>query len=80
MPSTVGEDFAGEVCTGTPLEMASSDADLSRWENQQHRADTPNKLIANEVMIQLDLRLTQTDPVLSGSARPASEPVTEVCQ
>jgi polyisoprenoid-binding protein YceI len=67
MPSTVGADFAGEVCTGTPLQMAPSDAVLNRWE-KQHGAGTPDKLIANEVMFQLDLRLTQTDSVLSGSA------------
>jgi len=68
MPSTVGRDFAGEVCTGTPLQMAQSYAVLNRWEKQQHRAGTPDELIANQVVIQLDLRLIQTDSVLSGSA------------
>jgi polyisoprenoid-binding protein YceI len=68
MPSTVGRDFAGEVCTGTPLQTAQSDAVLNRWEKQQHRAGTPDEIIANEVVIQLDLRLTQTDSALSGSA------------
>jgi len=68
MPSTVGRDFAGEVCTGTPLQMAQSYAVLNGWEKQQHRAGTPDELIANQVVIQLDLRLIQTDSVLSGSA------------
>jgi len=68
MPSTVGRDFAGEVCTGTPLQMAQSYAVLNRWEKKQHRAGTPDELIANQVVIQLDLRLIQTDSVLSGSA------------
>jgi len=67
MPSTVGKDFAGEVCTGTPLQRAPSDRLLNRWEKQQHRDGRPDEFIANEVMIQLDLRLTQMDLVPSGS-------------
>jgi len=67
MPSMVGEDFGGEVCTGTPLQVAPSDAVLNRWEKQQHGAGTADQLIANEVMIQLDLQLTPTDSGLSGS-------------
>jgi len=68
MPSTVGKDFAGEVCTGTPLQRAPSNAVLNRWEKQQHRGGRPDEFVANELMIQLDLRLTQMDSVPSGSA------------
>jgi hypothetical protein len=66
VPLTVGgEDFSGEVCTGTALQMASSDAVLNQWERHQHRAGTPKELIANEVMIQLDMKLARTDAMLS---------------
>ena len=68
MPSMVGEDFAGEVCTGTPVRVAPSDAVLNRWENQQHGDGTPDQLIANEVMFQLDLRLTNADAALERSS------------
>ena len=64
MPSTVGEDFAGEVCTGTPLQMAPSDV-VNNWERQARGAGTQDKLIANEVIIQLDLKLTQSESLLS---------------
>jgi hypothetical protein len=67
MPSVVGEDFAGEVCTGTPLQMAPGDAMQSRTKKHHHRTGAPEELVANEVKIQLDLRLTGTNSVLSGS-------------
>ena len=54
MPATVGEDFAGEVCTGTPLLTAINDAADDR--------------AANQVVIQLDLRLTRMNPTVSASA------------
>lgn len=63
MPSTVGEDFAGEVCTGTALQMAPSEAVLNRWESQPYKAGTPDELVANEVTIQLDMKLTGTDTI-----------------
>jgi polyisoprenoid-binding protein YceI len=65
MPSTVGEGFGGEVCTGTPLQMAPSDVVMNRWEKQQDKDGAPEELVANEVMIQLDMKLTGTDTILS---------------
>jgi hypothetical protein len=44
--------------------MAPSDA-VNRWERQARRAGTQDKLIANEVIIQLDLKLTQSESLLS---------------
>jgi hypothetical protein len=57
MPSTVGQDFAGEVCTGTPLQITPGDAMEGPTKKRHHRTGTPDELVANEVNIQLDLRL-----------------------
>lgn len=61
MPATVGESFAGEVRTGDPLRIAPSDAAENNAGKHQHKTGAPNELAANEVMIQLDMKLTRTD-------------------
>jgi hypothetical protein len=45
--------------------MAPSDTVLNRWEKRKHRDGTPDNLVANEVMIQLDMKLTRRDTILS---------------
>jgi hypothetical protein len=47
--------------------MAPGDAMQSRTKKYHHRTGAPEELVANEVKIQLDLRLTGTNSVLSGS-------------
>jgi hypothetical protein len=63
--ASVGQDFAGEVCTGTPLQIETSEGAESRAEESQHRPGPQNNLVANELKIQLDLQLTRTVPTLS---------------
>ena len=59
MPTTVGEDYAGEVCTQTSSPAVTTDARENQWEARHHRSGEPNVFVANEVKIQLDLRLTE---------------------
>ena len=66
MRATVGQDFAGEVCTGTPLQMETSEGAGSRAEERHHGPGAPNNLVANELKIQVDLQLTRTDSLLLG--------------
>jgi hypothetical protein len=61
MPTTVGEGFAGEVCTQTSFPMVITDPAEIDWEARHHRSGEPNELVANEVQIELDLHLTSTN-------------------
>jgi hypothetical protein len=56
MPPTTGEDFSGEICTGTPLFTYPTDTDHIRLANQS--TGPLAQLVANQVTIDLDLRLT----------------------
>jgi hypothetical protein len=68
MPSTMGESFAGEVCTGNPSPIDLSDAAEKKAGKHQRITGAQDELVANEVMIQLDMKLVRTDSVLSGRA------------
>lgn len=59
MPTTVGEDYAGEVCTQTSSPVVITDAGEIEWETRHHGRGKPNQVVANEVQIQLDLRLAK---------------------
>jgi hypothetical protein len=58
MPASVGEGFAGEVCTvvGSPLTTADPQKDLSA--SRHHKKADSTRLVSNEVQIQLDLFTT----------------------
>jgi polyisoprenoid-binding protein YceI len=58
MPTTVGEDYAGEVCTQTSSPVVITDAGENQWEPHHLKSSEPNRLVANAVKIELDLRLT----------------------
>lgn len=60
-PLTVGEDFAGEVCTGTPLQVASE------YSAQNHKAEA-NQLVADEVKIQLAVKLAGNEVARVGAS------------
>jgi len=60
-PLTVGEDFAGEVCTGTPLQVASE------YSAQNHKAEA-NQLVADEVKIQLAVRMADHETAWVGAS------------
>jgi polyisoprenoid-binding protein YceI len=57
MPETGGEDFAGEVCSQTSLPLLITDPAEIAWDARHERKGEPNALVANEVQIQLDLKL-----------------------
>jgi len=57
MPAPVGEDFAGEVCSQTSFPLLITDPAEIAWEASHHPNGEPNDLVANEVQIQLDLKL-----------------------
>lgn len=68
MPATVGEEFAGEVCTQTSLPAVITDtAEIDR-EARHRRNSGPNQLVANEVKIQLALRLTEINSTAADSS------------
>jgi polyisoprenoid-binding protein YceI len=56
-PLTVGEDFSGEVCTQVAPAIVTPDQGQSFSAKRHHNAD-PNRLVANEVQIRLDLFTT----------------------
>jgi polyisoprenoid-binding protein YceI len=64
MPSTVGEDYAGEVCTGTPLHVVAGRNAENRTSERGQGAGKTDELVADEVKIQLDLRLTSAVPIV----------------
>ena len=57
MPTTTGEGYSGEVCTGTALLIDPSDSDDMGRTNLTPTSS--GQLAANEVPIELDLRLTR---------------------
>ncbi len=52
VPATVGEDFAGEVCT----------------QPRRQKNGDPVRFVANEVRMQLDFHLTETNPAMAASS------------
>jgi polyisoprenoid-binding protein YceI len=65
MRTRVGEDFAGEVCAGTPLQIGTNEGVKHPAEEPKHGRRAQNNLVANELKIQLDLQLTRTVPTPS---------------
>lgn len=67
MPSTIGEDFAGETCTGTPLQLPSSDSTLNAQSARGHKGGAKGQLVADEVKIQLAVKLAQPESTRAGA-------------
>ena len=59
MPASVGEDFAGAVCSQTSFPLVITDPAEIAWKARHHENGEPNDLAANEVQIRLDLTLTK---------------------
>ena len=60
MPATIGgKDFAGAVCSPTSFPLVITDPEEIAWEARHHGNSEPNDLVANEVQIQLDLKLIE---------------------
>jgi hypothetical protein len=68
MPTTVGEDYTGEVCTQTSSPAVTTDARENQWEVRHHRSREPNRLVADEVKIELDLRPTTMNSTAADSS------------
>lgn len=66
MPS-VGEDFAGEVCSET-TPGATTNAAEQRAQERRHSGGEQVPLVANEVKMQLDLQLTRVDSPMQASS------------
>ena len=67
MPENVGEDFDGEVCSQTSFPLLITDPAEIAWEARHPRNREPNQLVANEVQIQLDLKLIRTNSTVAES-------------
>jgi polyisoprenoid-binding protein YceI len=68
MPATIGEDFAGEVCSRTSFPMVITDPAEIDWEARHQKNGEPKELVANQVQIQLDLKLTKMNSTAAGSS------------
>jgi hypothetical protein len=66
MPS-VGEDFAGEVCSET-TPGATTNAAEQRAQARRHSGGEQIPLVVNEVKMQLDLQLTRVDSPMQASS------------
>jgi hypothetical protein len=61
VPSIVGEDFSGVTCSGTPLSAVEKPEGHSRPGGNQPTKNSPG-IMANEVVIELVLRLVRVNP------------------
>ncbi len=61
MSATVGESFSGEVCTGTALKMTPGSTTGNYKGKSPRSSAVPGDLIADQVKIQLDMRLLPAD-------------------
>jgi|SRR5579859_5485589 len=61
MPSAVGEDFSGVTCSGTPLPAVPKPEEQRRARGGQS-AKGSSGIMANEVEIELAIRLTKVNP------------------
>lgn len=76
MPSAVGEDFAGEVCTGAPLPVVPKREVESRVRGG-HGSEGSPQLLANEVEIELHVRVAKAYPTPLKSPENPENPVAE---
>jgi polyisoprenoid-binding protein YceI len=67
MPETDGEDFAGEVCSQTSLPLLITDPAEIAWDARHKPNGELNELVANEVQIQLDLKLIKMNSTVAES-------------
>jgi hypothetical protein len=68
MPATIGgEDFAGALCSPTSFPLVITDPEEIAWEARHHSNGEPNDLVANEVQIQLDLKLIEMNSTAANS-------------
>jgi polyisoprenoid-binding protein YceI len=64
-PATVGEDFSGEVCTQITPAITASDQRQTLSVKHYHKNADADRLVANEVQIQLDLLTTSSTSTVS---------------
>jgi polyisoprenoid-binding protein YceI len=68
MPANVGgEDFDGAVCSPTSFPLVITDPAQIAWEARHHTNGESNDLVANEVQIQLDLKLIKMNSTAAES-------------
>jgi polyisoprenoid-binding protein YceI len=65
MPANVGEDFDGAACSPTSFPLVITDPAEIAWEARHDRNGEQNELIANEVQIQLDLKLIKMNSTVA---------------
>jgi len=56
------------VCTETSSPAVTTDARENQWEARHHRSGEPNRLVANAVKIELDLRLAAMNSTAADSS------------
>jgi len=64
-PATLGEDFAGEVCTQVDPVLTTTDPEQTLSASRQRNSAGSDRLVANEVQIQLDLLTTTSSSAVS---------------
>jgi len=64
-PATLGEDFAGEVCTQVDPVLTTTDPEQTLSASRHHNNAGSDRLVANEVQIQLDLLTTTSSSAVS---------------
>jgi polyisoprenoid-binding protein YceI len=68
MPATLGgEDFAGAVCSPTSFPQVITDPAEIAWDARHKPNGEPDELIANQVQIQLDLKLIKMNSTVAES-------------
>jgi hypothetical protein len=55
-------------CTQTSSPVVITDAAEIEWERRHHGSGRPNEVVANEVKIQLDLRLVEMNSTVADSS------------
>jgi polyisoprenoid-binding protein YceI len=64
-PATVGEDFSGEVCTPIASAITAPDQRQTLSVKHHHKDADADRLVANQVQIQLDLLTTSSTSTVS---------------
>jgi hypothetical protein len=67
-PAMVGEDFSGEVCTRIAPAITTPDQGQTLSAKHHHKNADADRLVANEVQIQLDLLTTSSTSTVSAAS------------